>query len=108
MVGTVMHSPQTLTCSLLASQIRDACLAFSGDRSLMLQGHRPRHGPLGSTDQDPTMTQGGTTCYSHQAVSHYLWVSSSASLHCAHIILFLFPPPFLHRLLAPLSGAWDL
>ena len=36
------------------------------------------------------MVPGGITGYSHQAVPHYPQVSSSASLHCAHILLFLF------------------
>ena len=30
------------------------------------------------------------TGYSHQAVPHYLPVSSSVSLHCNHILLFFF------------------
>ena len=46
--------------------------------------------PGGSTGQDPTMVPDGITGYSHQAVPHYPRVSSSASLHCAHILLFLF------------------
>jgi hypothetical protein len=40
--------------------------------------------------QHPTMIPGGSTGYSHQAVSRYPSVSSSASLHCAQILLFLF------------------
>ena len=44
--------------------------------------------PGGSTGQGPTVVPGGITGYSHQA--HYPQVSSSASLHCAHIFLFLF------------------
>ena len=36
------------------------------------------------------MVPDGITGYSHQAVPHYPPVSSSASLHCAHILLFLF------------------
>ena len=55
----------------------------------------PHHGPRGSTG-----------C-SHQSVPHYPRFSSSASLHCAHILLFLFLT-FLHHLLVPLSGTRDL
>jgi hypothetical protein len=44
----------------------------------------------GNTGQNPTMALGGITCYSHHAVPHYRPVSTSASLHCAHILLFLF------------------
>ena len=46
--------------------------------------------PGGSTGQSPTMVPRGITSYSHQAVPHYPQVSSSASLHYAHILLFLF------------------
>jgi hypothetical protein len=44
----------------------------------------------GSTGQDPTMVSGGIAGYSQQAFPHYPQVSSSASLHCAHVLLFLF------------------
>ena len=44
----------------------------------------------GRTGQDPTVIPGGITSYSHQAVPQYLQVSSSVSLHCTHILLFLF------------------
>jgi hypothetical protein len=44
----------------------------------------------GSTCQVPTMVPDGITSYSHQSVPHYPWVSTSASLHCAHILLFFF------------------
>lgn len=36
------------------------------------------------------MVSGGITGYSHQAVPHHFHVFSSASLHFAHILLFLF------------------
>jgi len=36
------------------------------------------------------MVPGSIIGYSHQAVPHYPQVSSSASLHCTHILLFLF------------------
>ena len=39
---------------------------------------------------DPDTAPGGITGYSHQAVPHYPRLSSSASLHCAHILLFHF------------------
>lgn len=35
---------------------------------------------------EPPMVSSGITSYSHQAVSHYPQVSSSSSLHCAHIL----------------------
>lgn len=49
--------------------------------------------------------------YSHQTIPHYPQVSSSATLHCAHIGQLL-SLPFPHHLLAPLSapgsvGVWD-
>ena len=47
----------------------------------------------------------GITSHSHhQAIPHYSPISSSVSLHCVHILLFFFPLPFSHHLLAPLSG----
>jgi hypothetical protein len=42
--------------------------------------------PGGSTGQDPIVVPGGITSYSHQAVPHKPQVSSSSSLHCAHIL----------------------
>jgi hypothetical protein len=50
------------------------------------------------------MASGDSTGYSHQAVLHYLRISSSISLHCAHTILIL-SLPSLHHLLAHLSGS---
>ena len=50
----------------------------------------PDMAPGGSTSQDATMVAGSITGYSHQAVPPYPQVSSSVSLHCAHILLFLF------------------
>lgn len=47
------------------------------------------------------MVPGGISGYSHQ--TRYPRVSSSASLHCIHILLFL-SLPFLHHLFAFLSG----
>jgi hypothetical protein len=46
--------------------------------------------PSSSTGQDPTMVPGAMTSYSHQAVPHYPQIYRSASLHCAHVLLFLF------------------
>lgn len=46
-------------------------------RALMLQGHRPRHGP------SPTMAWGNIAGYSQQAVPLHACISSSVSL-CAH------------------------
>jgi hypothetical protein len=40
--------------------------------------------------QDPTKAPGGITGDSHQTIPHHFHVSSSASLHYAHILLFLF------------------
>lgn len=36
------------------------------------------------------MVPSGITGYSHWVVSHYPRVSSYASLHCVHVLLFLF------------------
>ena len=44
----------------------------------------------GSTGQDYPMVSGVTIGYSHQAVAYYHPVSSPASLHYVHILLFLF------------------
>lgn len=45
----------------------------------------------GSVGQDFTMALGDDIKgYSHQAVSHHPQLSSSASLHCTHILLLLF------------------
>lgn len=59
-------------------------MAIGGNRFLLLQGY----GASGSTGQDSTKAQ-GIISYSLQAVLHYPLVSSSASLYCAHILLFL-------------------
>lgn len=66
----------------------------------------PDIGSGGTTGQDAIMVPGGITGYLHQTAPHYSRVSSSAFLHCAHILLFL-SLLFLHHLLA-LSGAWGL
>jgi hypothetical protein len=60
----------------------------------------PGIAPGGSTGQDPTMVPDSITSYSHQAThtTAYPRVSSPASHHCAHILLFLF---LLH--LSPLT-----
>ena len=81
--AAVAHSLQPSTCPRAVTHTRDICLAFGGNRSLMLQGQG------GSTDQDPTVFPGSISDYSHQAAPHYPQVSGSASLHCAHILLFL-------------------
>lgn len=54
--------------------------------------------------KDPDMVLGNTSGYSYQAVPHCSRVSSSASLHCAHILWFLFfsiSPPLTCSLVAP-------
>ena len=63
-------------------------------------------GYLYLTGQDHNTVPGGITGYSHQAVPHYPRVSSSASLHCAHILLFLFlfHLSTTHLLLSVVSG----
>jgi hypothetical protein len=37
--GAVLHNLQTSTCPQAAAQIRDLCLAFGGNRPLLLQSH---------------------------------------------------------------------
>jgi hypothetical protein len=86
----------------MAAQVRDICLAFGGNRSLLLQGQGPR---CGSTGQDPTMVPGGITGYSHQGAHHYPQVSSSAHLHSAHTLMFLFHFSITYLLLLVVSGA---
>jgi hypothetical protein len=63
----------------------------------------PDVAPSGITGYDPTTVPGGIISYSHQAIPHCPWASSSASLLCAHILSFSFFS-FLHHWLAPLSG----
>lgn len=64
-----------------------------------------------STDQDPTIVPGGITDYSHHGVPHPP-PSSPASLHCAHILLFLFlfhfPTIYLLVLVVPGISKWGL
>ena len=45
---------------------------------------------LGSSTSQELMFLGGVTGYLHQDVPQHPQVSSSASLHCSHILLFLF------------------
>ena len=40
-----LHSPQISTCSWATAWTRYFCLAFVGNRPLMLQSYRPRCGP---------------------------------------------------------------
>ena len=114
--GASSIQPSNINKSWAAIQTRDVGLVFDGNRPLILQGHGPRHGPWWLPSPGP-MVPGGITGYSHQAVLHYPRVSSSASLHCAHLLLFLFlflflflslslslSLPFFHHLLALLSG----
>lgn len=81
--ASFLHSPLHIA-PRVAAQTRGIFLAFDGNRILLLQNHRPRHGPCGSTSQDLAVALGGITSYSHQAAPHYLQVSTSASLHCTH------------------------
>lgn len=47
LVESVLHSPQTPTCSQVASQTRDVLyLVFAGSRPLLLQGHASRYGQV--------------------------------------------------------------
>lgn len=64
--------------------VTDTCCCRAKDPDIALGG---------STGQDLTMPLGGTTNYSHWAVSHYCQVSSSASFHCAYILLL---PSLIH------------
>lgn len=59
----------------------------------------------GSTGQDLTMTLGGISGYSHQAVPHYPRVSSASEVPPPSVFLSLL---FIHYLLAVLSGSWSL
>lgn len=87
---SMVHLPHICTASILvAAQTRDVRLTFGGGRPTLLHGNRSIGDSCGSTDQDPTIVPGGITDYSHRAVPH-LPPSSPASLHYAHILLFLF------------------
>lgn len=100
----VLHSPQTSTYPQGAAQIRGVCLAFGGNIPLLLQGYITTHGPSWKHRPGPHDGPDGITSYSHQAVPHYPRDSSSASLHCAHILLSLlsdFSNIHLLLLLAP-------
>jgi hypothetical protein len=105
-------APQTSPCPWVASQTADV---FGGNRLLLLHGHGLLllHVALnGSTDQNLTMALGGITSYSDQAVPHYPQVSSSASLYCLHILLFLFLFHFfttylLHIVMPSVSGCLE-
>jgi hypothetical protein len=74
---------------LVAAQTTDACLSFGGNRSILLQGHGSRLGPQGQHRPGPHHGP-KWHCQLLMSVVHYLWVSSSASLHCVHILRFLF------------------
>lgn len=73
----------------MTAQIRDLCLTFGGNRpTMLLQGHRPKQGPLWQHRPGPL---GPTVGYSHELFPHYPCISSSTSLHCPHVL----PLPFL-------------
>jgi hypothetical protein len=59
-----------------------------------------------SVVQNLTMALDGITSYSHQALPHHPQVSSSTSLHCAHIVLLLFLSHFsiMHLLILVVSS----
>lgn len=76
-MGPALHGPQTSAWYQVAAQTRGVCLSLVVTDTLLLQ------------DQDLTMSLGGISGYSHQAVPHYPRVSSSASLYCAQILLLL-------------------
>lgn len=62
-VRPILLSPQSPTCHQAAALTRDVCLAFGSNRSLLLQVHGSRHGPSGSTAENPTMVPGHITSY---------------------------------------------
>lgn len=61
--------------------VADLCCCRATDTDVSLRGR---------TSQDPTMVTGGISSSSHQPVPHYPQVSTSASLHCTYILLFIF------------------
>lgn len=86
-MGPFLHSFQISTCPKAADQTRDVTwplvvtdpCCFNPDMA-----HQWQHKP------GPHHGLGSITSNSHQDVPRYLQVSSSASLHCTHILLFLF------------------
>lgn len=89
-VELVLHSSQTSVGPQVAAQTREGILAFGDNRPLLLQGHGPRHGFW--WQHRPSLHHGPRWHHrrSHQAVPDCPWLYSSASLHCAHILLLLF------------------
>jgi hypothetical protein len=73
-----------------SSPDQDIYLVFGGNRPLLLQDHGPWCGLWWQHRSGLHHGPGGTIVYSHQTVPHYPWLSSSASFHCAHILLLLF------------------
>ena len=106
-MGPVLHISQTSTYPWAAAQTLTSAWPLVVTDLSCYRATDTDMAPSGSTGQDPTVIPHGITSYSYQAVSHYPQVSSSAFLHCDHIVLFL-SLPFPHHLLAPLSGAWGL
>lgn len=88
-LGPGLHSPEISTCSCSAVWTRNVYLAFDG-----------------STQQDLTMVPGDITDDSYQSLPHYPKLSSSISLHCAHIVLFLSILHFSTAYLPDLSVPW--
>lgn len=105
-LGPFLYNLQMSSCPKAADQTRDVNLVFGGNRSPLFQGHDMTQiwTTRGSTGQDPTVVPGGITGYSHQAVPHYLRVSSSACLYHAHILMFLFLFHFFTTYLILLEG----
>lgn len=97
-----------ITYPQAAAQTRRICLAFEVTDPCCFRATDKVVASSGSRDQDPTMVPGSISEYSHQHVPHYPQVPSPASHHSDHIFQFSFSFPFLHHLLALLSGAWDL
>jgi hypothetical protein len=60
-----------------------------GYLSLILTTTQWTRGWTSSHTRVPTTDTCGIFSYSHQTNPHYTWVSSSVSLHCAHVLLFL-------------------
>lgn len=67
-------------------------LTFRGNRPQLLQDSWTRHAPptLVAAWASNLPVPGGIASCSDQAVPHHHRVSSSAYLHCAHILLFFF------------------
>lgn len=89
-LGPFLHSLQISTCPKAADQTRNVTCSLVVTDSCCFKAVNPDMAHQWQHKPGPHHGLGSITSNSHQDVPCYLQVSSSASLHCTHILLFLF------------------